>query len=322
MAWGLALGLETTFCRPSRRRGSALGVTLSMDDALDQYLAHLRVERGLAAKTLSAYAADLTMLSRCLAADGVALQDVGAHEVREALLERARAGVSARSQARFLSAMRGFFKFLVVESLIEADPSALVDAPRTRPKLPRLLSRDELLRLLTTPDGTKPRGLRDRAMFFVLYGSGLRVSELVALQLGELDLRAGVLTPFGKGSKRRIVPIGQPATDALEVYMCEVRPAWAQSSTKEVFLTARGKMMTRQGFWKILRGHARAAGIAKTVSPHMLRHSFATHLLQGGADLRAVQTMLGHEDITTTQIYTHVTGEHLQKMHRRFHPRG
>ena len=295
---------------------------MSTDEALDLYLAHLRVERALSPHTLSAYASDLTAFAKLMNEQGVELSGLDAAFVRGALLSRAKSALSARSQARYLSTLRGFFKYAVTEGILAQDPGALVDGPKLQPKLPRLLTRDELMRLLDAPDDTTLRGIRDRAMLHVLYSSGLRVSELVGLQLAELDLTAGYLTPFGKGSKRRLVPLGEPAAEALEAYLAQVRPQWATEASRHVFLTPRKRPLTRQGFWKALRAYARGVGISKNVTPHMLRHSFATHLLQGGADLRAVQTMLGHEDISTTQIYTHVTGDHLRNMHARFHPRG
>lgn len=293
-----------------------------MDEAVDLYLSHLRVERALADRTVTAYATDLAHFTGLLECHGTTLSDVDTQGVRAALLDRSKRGLSARSQARYLSALRGFFKYALQEGILKQDPTALVDGPRLQPKLPRLLSHEEVQRLLAVPDVKTPRGIRDWAMLLVLYSSGLRVSELVGLKLSEVDLRAGFLTPFGKGSKRRVVPLGVPATEALSEYLTLVRPQWATERSEHVFLTSRRKPLTRQGFWKALAAYARAAGIRKAVSPHMLRHSFATHLLQGGADLRAVQTMLGHEDISTTQIYTHVTGDHLRNMHARFHPRG
>ena len=288
-----------------------------MDEVLDRYLSHLSVDRGLAPRTISAYASDLTQFVLHVESRSLALADVNPDVIREALLERSQQGSSARSQARFLSALRGFLKFAVEERELQKDPSALIDAPKLQPKLPRLLTRDELQQLFGAPNPQTPRGLRDLAMLYVLYGSGLRVSELVRLTLPELDLTAGFVTPLGKGQKRRMVPIGGPATAVLDAYLQGVRPRWANRDELHVFVTAQRRPMTRQGFWKGLAGYARKAGIARKVTPHMLRHSFATHLLQGGADLRAVQTMLGHADISTTQVYTHVTGSHLRTMHAR-----
>lgn len=189
-------------------------------------------------------------------------------------------------------------------------------------KLPDILSDDEVLRLLEAPRGDKPNRVRDRAMLHTMYAAGLRVSELVGLDLRDVNLAEGFVAALGKGNKRRIVPIGDHARVTLVEYLTDVRPRWASPSGRACFVTARGKAMTRQGFWRIVKKYAAAAGITKPISPHKLRHSFATHLLSGGADLRSVQAMLGHSDISTTQIYTHVTGDHLRKMHERYHPRG
>lgn len=289
---------------------------------LDAYLDHLKVERGLGAATIQAYAGDLQRFAAFVEASGRSLDALDATMVPAFLVQLAEEGLSARSQARVLSALRGFFRYLRAERLIARDPSELVDAPRLARKLPHVLTRDEVLHLLAAPDVRTPRGTRDAAMLHTMYAAGLRVSELVTLELGDLELQEGYLAAFGKGGKRRIVPLGDAARDAIEDYLHHVRGRWAAAGERAVFVTARGKGMTRQAFWKNVRRYAAVAGIRKPISPHKLRHSFATHLLSGGADLRAVQTMLGHADITTTQIYTHVTGEHLQNMHHRYHPRG
>jgi integrase/recombinase XerD len=232
------------------------------------------------------------------------------------------AGLSTRSQARFLSSLRGLYKHLVREELISNNPLDLLDSPKISRKLPSLLSGPEVLRLLAAPDVNDPRGMRDAAMLHTLYASGLRVSELVQLRLRDVDLRAGVLSAFGKGSKRRLVPIGAFAISAVEAYLGAVRGKWAKPRETRLFVTQRGTGMTRQAFWKNLKRYSVVAGIPRRVSPHMLRHSFATHMLEGGADLRVVQTLLGHTDISTTQVYTHVSVEHLRRLHQRFHPRG
>jgi integrase/recombinase XerD len=288
----------------------------------DAYLEHLKVERGLGAKTIEAYSSDLMRFLADLETRHRTLADLDAGCISGALVELSRSGLCARSQARFLSSLRGLFKYLIDEQLIARNPMELIESPRLNRKLPALLSRDDMLRLLAAPNRHNPRGVRDAAMLHTMYAAGLRVSELVQLQLADLDLKAGFLTAFGKGRKRRLVPLGEPARDAIDTYLKQVRGRWARPDERYVFVTSRGKRMTRQGFWKLIRGYARDAGIAKEISPHTLRHSFATHLLLGGADLRVVQTLLGHADITTTQIYTHVTGEHLKSMHERFHPRG
>ena len=293
-----------------------------MDELLDQYLVHLQVERGLSPRTLEAYSRDLTRFVTYLVDQRIALKKVSAAELASFLLELSGGGLSARSQARTLSSLRGFFRFLVREKELADDPSALVDRPKLGRRLPGVLSREEIVQLLRAPQGDGPREVRDRAMLFTMYAAGLRVSELVSLDLNDLNLETGFLAAYGKGRKRRIVPLGGAAVERIRIYLRDVRPAWAKPSTRAVFLTGHGKPMTRQGFWKRVKQYARSAGITKNVSPHKLRHSFATHLLAGGADLRAVQTMLGHADISTTQIYTHVSGERLRQVHEKHHPRG
>jgi integrase/recombinase XerD len=289
---------------------------------IDAYLDHLKVERGLGVKTIEAYASDLMRFLAYLDEHHKTLTDLDAGSISGALVALSRRGLSARSQARFVSALRGLFKYLVEEQLIARNPMDLVDAPKLDRKLPALLTRDQVVRLLDTPNKKTPRGIRDTAMLHTMYAAGLRVSELVELQLGDVDLKAGFVMAYGKGRKRRLVPLGEPACEAIGIYLERVRGAWAKPGGRYLFITSRGRRMTRQGFWKLIRGYARDAAIAQDISPHMLRHSFATHLLLGGADLRVVQTLLGHADITTTQIYTHVTGEHLKSMHERYHPRG
>ena len=295
------------------------------DRWIDAYLDHLRVERGLARHTLDAYAADLSRylgLLESLPGACTDLQSVGPEQLSAVLAALRDRGLSTRSQARFLSTLRGLYKHLVREELIAKNPLELLDSPKVTRKLPGLLSGPEVLRLLAAPDTNDARGMRDAAMLHTLYASGLRVSELVQLRSRDVDLRAGVLSAFGKGSKRRLVPINALAIDSLEQYLGTVRGQWAKPKETRVFVTRRGTGMTRQAFWKNLKRYSVLAGITRRVYPHMLRHSFATHLLEGGADLRVVQTLLGHTDISTTQVYTHVGVEHLRQLHQRFHPRG
>jgi integrase/recombinase XerD len=292
------------------------------DLRVDTYLDHLKVERGLSRNTLEAYSKDLGRWLGFLEEEKRSLDDADGTMVAAFLVRLAHDGVSARSQARYLSALRGLYKHLVRERYLREDPTALVDRPRLGQRLPSVLSRDEIIRLLGAPLGEGPREVRDRAMLHTMYAAGLRVSELVGLELNALNLETGFVVPHGKGDKRRVVPIGDFAKEALLEYLTTVRPAWAKPASRPVFLTHHGRAMTRQGFWKNVKRYAAAAGIVKNVSPHKLRHSFATHLLIGGADLRAVQTMLGHADIATTQVYTHVTGERLHEIHQRHHPRG
>ncbi len=287
---------------------------------IDAYLDHLRVERALARNTLEAYARDLRRLVEH-AGDGDA-RAIDPGTIAELLVKNARTGFGARSSARQLSALRGFFKFLVKERAITADPTQLVDRPKLGRKLPKVLSFDEVERLLATPDAATPRGLRDAAMIHLMYASGLRVSELVSLRVGDLDTKAGLVSALGKGGKRRLVPVADDVIALVQRYVQEVRAPRAAPNETVLFLSPRGGAFSRQGFWKLLKKYARVAGIRTPISPHKLRHSFATHLLRGGADLRAVQAMLGHADLGTTEIYTHVAQDHVREVHARSHPRG
>lgn len=289
---------------------------------VDAYLDHLRLERGLAANTVEAYASDLGKLLKLAQARGLDdPKQIELEVVAEYLTSLGKAGLGARSAARHLSALRGWFRFLVRERAIEADPTTIIDRPRTRRKLPVWLDGDEIERLLLAPDVSTPRGLRDVAMLQLMYAAGLRVSELVGLRLPAVDLRRGLVSVVGKGGKARLVPIGEIAMTAIEAYLRDARPLVARPNDTVLFLSPRGGALTRQAFWKIVIRYARGAGITKPISPHKLRHSFATHLLQGGADLRSVQAMLGHADISTTEIYTHVADDHVRRVHQRSHPR-
>jgi integrase/recombinase XerD len=294
---------------------------------VDAYLDHLRVERGLSRNTLEAYAADLRKFASyaetSLAKRG-GLEELDGGDIASFMVKLSKEGLAARSSARHLSAVKGFLRFLVRERTIETDPTALVDGPKLARKLPVFLTTSEIDALLGAPNRETPRGLRDAAMMMLMYAAGLRVSELVSLRLGDLDLSRGTVTPLGKGSKRRIVPIADVAVDLVKRYLTEVRPSAVDKKKKTdvLFVSPRGGALTRMGFWKILRGHMLGAGIAKKISPHKLRHSFATHLVAHGADLRAVQTMLGHANIATTEIYTHVARDHVRRAHAEAHPRG
>ncbi|MFT3922802.1 MAG: site-specific tyrosine recombinase XerD [Myxococcales bacterium] len=289
---------------------------------VDDYLEHLRVERGLSANTQEAYAHDLREFVSHLEAHGGVNQGISAEQIAVFLSALSQRGVGARSQARYLSALRGLCRYLRSEGQLESDPTELLDAPRKRARLPVVLSREEVERLLDAPEVTEPAGLRDRAMLYTMYASGLRVSELVGLKRADVMLDRGLLLARGKGDKQRLVPLGDAAIEWIERYLATVRGAWADASVPHLFVTARGAPLTRQGFWKNIRRYALIAGIVKPVSPHKLRHSFATHLLEAGADLRAVQSMLGHADISTTQVYTHVMTDRLRSVHSRYHPRG
>ena len=296
----------------------------TFDAHIDRYMDHLRVERNLSPHTLEAYRRDLGKLVDFAERRGrTGFDQVSPLDVVELLKELHGAGLGVRTQARFLSAVRTCYRFLAAEGLVENDPTVDVDMPKAGRKLPEFLSIQEVDDLLAAPPLDTPRGVRDKAMLEVLYATGLRVSELVTLELSALDRRLGTVKAFGKRRKERRVPIGEQALDAVEAYLETSRPALLKGRrSKALFVTNRGRGMTRQGFWKILKRYAVAAGIQRNISPHKLRHSFATHLLERGADLRAVQALLGHADIATTQIYTHVTREHLLEVYRKAHPRG
>jgi integrase/recombinase XerD len=299
------------------------GEARGLDGWIDSYLDHLRVERALAKNTLEAYARDLGEIA-------VHVDDETAADVRridptavlDFVVSGSRRGKSARSSARQLSALRGFFRFLVRERAIETDPTELVERPKLARKLPRVLSYEEVERLLAAPPMDTARGVRDSAMIHLLYASGLRVSELCSLKLGDLDRKVGTVAPLGKGGKRRMVPVGQVALDRIDFYLENVRVhAKGATTDPHLFLSPRGKRFTRQGLWKLLKAYARGVGIRTPISPHKLRHSFATHLLRGGADLRAVQAMLGHADLGTTEIYTRVAQDHVRTAYDKAHPR-
>ncbi len=286
---------------------------------IDAYLNHLRVERALARNTLDAYGHDLGRLAASVG--DVAPDAIDGGHIARLLVDNVATGFGARSSARQLSALRGFFRFLLRERAIASDPTALVDRPRIGRRLPRVVSFEEIDRLLATPDTTKDRGARDAAMIHLMYASGLRVSELVNLRTADLDLARGLVAPLGKGDKRRLVPVGEVALVHLSRYVSEVRPRAERAPSPTLFLSPRGRRLSRQGFWKLLKRYATAAGIRTPLSPHKLRHSFATHLLRGGADLRAVQAMLGHASLGTTEIYTSVAADHIAAGYGRAHPR-
>jgi integrase/recombinase XerD len=287
--------------------------------AVERWLDALAAERGLSRNTLAAYRRDLVALEAGVGG-GEAPLGADAPALAAHLRGLRRRGLSPRSIRRALSALRGFYGHLVEHGERADNPAAALLPPKTIHELPRVLGEEEVGALLAAPDAATPLGLRDKAMIELLYASGLRVGELVALSLGQLRLDEGFLVAFGKGGKERIVPVGEQAEAWVLRWLREVRPRLASGRPAEVFLNHRGRPLTRQGFWKILKGHARAAGV-REVSPHVLRHSFATHLLEHGADLRAVQMMLGHSDISTTQIYTHIHRERLRSLYDRFHPR-
>lgn len=290
---------------------------------IDRFLEVLWLEKGLSANTQSAYRSDIGHFNVWLAEQGVELARVSRDIILDHLAWRLAQGYSARSTARFLSSLRGFYRYQLREGLIEFDPTLQVALPKLGRPLPKSLSEADVDALLTAPDIAQPLGLRDRTMLEVLYACGLRVTELVSLTHEQLNLRQGVLRVFGKGNKERLVPLGEEAIIWLQHYQLEARPLLLAGKPSAVlFPSQRGVQMTRQTFWHRIKLHARVAGIAKSLSPHTLRHAFATHLLNHGADLRVVQMLLGHSDLSTTQIYTHVARARLQELHARHHPRG
>lgn len=297
--------------------------TALLDPLVERYLTQLRVEGGLATNTVEAYRRDLFRLQQHLLMHRLRMNDVVSSQViRSFLAALKQESLAASSVARILSAMRGWYRFLVRERVLEGSPLREVAVARRPVQLPKTLTRPEVTALLELPVRDRVEDQRDRVMVELLYASGLRVSELVGLTLSHMDLNLGCLRVVGKGTKERLVPMGQTAQDLLREYLDHIRPVLLKRrSTRVLFVSRRGQGLTRQACWKLLLQRARRAGIAKSISPHMLRHSFATHLLEGGADLRAVQTMLGHADIATTQIYTYVERSRLKHVHKQFFPR-
>ncbi len=301
---------------------SAAAGASSWQRRLELWLERLAVERGLSPATIDAYRRDLGRLGAWLEGrGGESLEQASQGTLAEHLRWLSRRQISPRSTRRALAAMRGFYADLVDGGERSENPVEHLESPRLWKRLPDVLSEQEVERLLSAPDLSTSRGVRDRAMLELLYATGLRVSELVGLRLQQLDLEGGFVLAFGKGQKERIVPVGEAAELRLRAYLERVRPALARGRHDAVFVNQRGAAMTRQGFWKILKGYGRSAGIDARLSPHVLRHSFATHLLEHGADLRAVQAMLGHADISTTEIYTHIHQERLRGLYDKFHPR-
>ncbi len=294
-----------------------------LEAALDLFLVHVRVEKGLAANTVEGYGHDLRRYLDQLTAAGITdWARVTRRDIQDHLATLVEGGLSARSQARALSAIRTFHKLLAAEKLTPSDPADQIDSPRRERKLPQPLSPAECVALLAAPDPRTAAGRRDRAMLELLYATGLRVSELVGLMLNDVNLETRVLVARGKGDKERLVPVGAPAAGAVKAYLAGAREQLLKGRrSPDLFVTPRGGRMTRHGFARLLDRHGRAAGIGRPISPHKLRHSFATHLLAGGADLRAVQAMLGHVDVATTQIYTHVDTTQARRLYDRFHPR-
>jgi integrase/recombinase XerD len=295
-----------------------------MKDLIQEFSDYLRIEKRNSPHTVSAYRRDLIRFSTELA--GQKVDSVTTADIRGFLICLREQGLSSASVARSLSSIKSFFKYLCQDKQFKSNPAEILETPKRWRKLPDVLSCEDVDCLLRSPDLESILGLRDKAMLEILYASGLRVSELINLKVSQLDMEVGYLRTLGKGNKERIVPIGAVAKKAVENYISNSRPTLASSrkdggKAEELFVTRRGRGMTRQGFWKLLKGYVTQANIRASVSPHTLRHAFATHLLERGADLRSVQQMLGHSDISTTQIYTHILGKRMLEIHQQFHPR-
>ncbi len=292
--------------------------------SIDSYLDHLRLERRLSDHTLESYGRDLALLAEFAKARRGRLEALASADLDAFVRDLMSRGFSPRSVSRAVACVRGFYRFLTLSGQTAENQAADLRGPRSWPALPHFLSIDEVDRLMAQPDVSHPRGLRDRAMIELLYATGMRVSELVGIRAADLNLDGRYLTCTGKGQKQRLIPIGDEAALWIDRYMREARPALAgrRKSSSHLFLNARGGTgLSRVGFWKILKAHARAVGLKRSLSPHVLRHSFATHLLERGADLRTIQAMLGHADLSTTQIYTHVLEARIREVYDRFHPR-
>jgi len=298
--------------------------TASLDQLTDQFINYLVVEKGLSRNTVAAYSKDLILYMESLRENGISdIADADMTLVLKHLIDLRDAGLGPRSRARHLVTLRGFYRFLVHEKILETNPAKVVDLPRTGQKLPDILKVEDVARLLEAPHASKPLGMRDAAMLELLYAAGLRVSELIKVGIANINLEACFVLVLGKGSKERVVPIGQVARKKIDAYLRSGRPVLLKGRPSPyLFVTRSAVPMTRQGFWKLLKQYALRAGISHKITPHTIRHSFATHLLERGADLRSVQVMLGHVDISTTQIYTHVAQERLKAVHTQYHPRG
>lgn len=294
------------------------------DQLLDQFINQLKVERGLATNTIVAYSHDLISFFDFLKQKGLSPVHISQEDLSSFIAER-KTQLSSRSLARCLVSIKMFYRFLVSEGKTESNPARLMGIPKMYQHLPDVLSRDDVENFLLQPDTNTVLGKRDKAILEILYATGLRVTELINLKITNINLEAGYIRTMGKGSKERIIPMGTKAMDSLKMYLTNGRPSFLKKGSDAggsyIFLNSRGSSMTRQGLWKIIKKYALKAGIAKTVTPHTVRHSFATHLLEGGADLRSVQIMLGHSDISTTQIYTHVARKRLKEIHEKYHPR-
>jgi integrase/recombinase XerD len=307
---------------PDREHPSALFAADPSASDLQAFLEYLRVEKGLAANSVVSYRRDLLEFVEFLRKSGHSLGEASREDVRIFLASLYRRGLAARSVARHLVSLRNLFRFLVKEGRIQKDPTAEIDAPHIGQSLPKHLAMAEVDALLARPDASTPMGLRDKAMLELLYATGMRVSELIGLRWEDFEVNLGVVRCRGKGDKERLIPVGKAALRAVETYVQQGRPALAkEKGSSFLFLNNRGAGLSRVAFWMLIRKYGRAAGVSTPITPHVLRHSFATHLLERGADLRSIQLMLGHSDISTTQIYTHVVKERLKQVYQEHHPR-
>jgi integrase/recombinase XerD len=297
---------------------------MAMHHLLDQFIHYLIVEKGLSANTISAYSHGLNRFLEHLRRKGIEeIKDISKNDIRAFLVILKKRGLSSKTIVRNLVSIRTFLRFLNEEGFLPVNPAEEIESPKVTQTLPQILSLKEVEQLLEQPDVKTPLGIRDRAMLEILYATGMRVSELTQLPVHHINLEAGYVILYGKGSKERVVPIGSEAMKWVQLYLKETRERLSKGRESPFLFTNRsGKRMSRQQFWKNIKTHGRRAHLRKRITPHLLRHSFASHLLEGGADLRSVQMMLGHVDISTTQIYTHVTGERLKRIHQRYHPRG
>jgi integrase/recombinase XerD len=294
-----------------------------MDQLLDSFLTYLTIEKGLSKNTLESYGRDVRKFLLFLEEGQIkTIQEIKYENILDFLSHFKKQGFSDTTTVRTIVSIKQFFKYLLLEKIIKEDPTSQIRTPKMKKSIPGVISLEDVERVLASPNESTPEGIRDLAMLEVLYATGIRVSELIWLKLNEVNFEMGFVIVYGKGSKERIVPIGGQAQEKLRTYMELSRPLLLKSrDSKELFVTRRAKAMTRQGFWKLIKNYALKAGITKQISPHTMRHSFATHLLERGADLRTIQIMLGHSDISTTQIYTHVENERLKEIHKKYHPR-
>ncbi len=294
---------------------------LDWKNCLEAFLDYLNLQRGFSKNTIESYKNDLLPFAQEMLKKNIKVESLIKKDIMSYIELRRKRGFSSRTQARFLSALRSFYKFLQFQKWLDSNPAEEVDTPKILKGLPRFLSYEEVEALLSSPDESTPNGIRDKAMLELLYATGLRVSELINLKLNQIIKDIPLIKVFGKGSKERLVPVTEKAMDYLEKYINEVRDKKNKYSIDYLFLNNWGKPFTRQRFFQIIKDYAKKAGIKKQISPHILRHSFATHLLENGADLKSLQMLLGHSDISTTQIYTHITEERLRKLYDKYHPR-